>query len=56
MTVFAFTAAMLLTALAAYAANQMIVVGFIVVLLLAGLFIFQFQDHPAVQEWVKKVF
>jgi MFS-type transporter involved in bile tolerance (Atg22 family) len=56
MIVFAFTAAMLLTALAAYAANQMIVVGFIVVLLLTGLFIFQFQDHPSVREWVEKYF
>lgn len=56
MIVFAFTAMMLLTALAAYVANQMIVVGFILILLLAGLLIFQFQDHPAVWEWVKKVF
>lgn len=56
MIVFAFTAAMLLTALAAYASNQMIAVGFILILLLAGLFIFQFQDHPAVREWVEKYF
>lgn len=56
MIVFTFTAAMLLTALAAYAANQMIVVGFILTLLLVGLFIFQFQDHPAVLEWVEKFF
>lgn len=56
MIVFAFTAAMLLTALAAYAANQMIAVGFILILLIVGLFIFQFQDHPSVREWVEKVF
>lgn len=56
MIVLAFTIAMLLTALAAYIANQLMVVGFVLFLLIAGLFIFQFQDHPAVREWVEKVF
>lgn len=56
MIVLAFTIAMLLTALASYIANQFIVVGLVLFLLIAGLFIFQFQDHPAVREWVEKVF
>jgi glutathione S-transferase len=56
MIVFAFTAAMLLIALAAYLFGQMSVVGLSLFLLIAGLFIFQFQDHPAVREWVEQVF
>jgi hypothetical protein len=56
MIVFAFTVAMLLIALVAYLFAQMSVVGLTLFLLIVGLFIFQFQDHPAVQEWVEKVF
>lgn len=56
MIVFAFTVAMLLIALAAYLFGQMSVVGFTLFLLIVGLFIFRFQDHPAVREWVEKVF
>ncbi|MDD2781952.1 hypothetical protein [Sulfuricurvum sp.] len=56
MIVFAFTVAMLLIALAAYLFAQMSVVGFTLFLLIVGLFIFRFQDHPTVREWVDKVF
>ena len=56
MIVFVFTVAMLLVALAAYLFGQMSVVGFTLFLLIVGLFIFQFQDHPAMREWVNKVF
>ncbi|MDD5119455.1 MAG: hypothetical protein PHP90_12765 [Sulfuricurvum sp.] len=56
MIAFAFTVAMLFIALAAYLFGQMSVVGFTLFLLIVGLFIFRFQDHPAVREWVEKVF
>jgi glutathione S-transferase len=56
MIVFAFTATMLLIASAAYLFGQMSVVGLTLFLLIVGLFIFRFQDHPAVREWVEKVF
>lgn len=56
MIVFVFTVAMLLVALAAYLFGQMSVVGLTLFLLIVGLFIFLFQDHPAVREWVDKVF
>jgi hypothetical protein len=52
----AFTAAMLLIAWAAYLFTQMSVVGLTLFLLIVGLFIFRFQDHPAVREWIDKVF
>lgn len=56
MIAFAFTVAMLLIALAAYLFGQMSAVGFTLFLLIVGLFIFRFQDHPAVREWIDKVF
>lgn len=56
MIVLGFTIAMLLIASAAYQFGQMSVVGLTLFLLFVGLFIFQFQDHPAVREWVDKVF
>lgn len=56
MIVLGFTAIMLLIVFAAYIFGQMSVVGFTLFLLIVGLFIFRFQDHPAVREWVDKVF
>ena len=56
MIVLGFTVAMLLVALAAYLFGQMSVVGLTLFLLIVGLFIFRFQDHPAVREWVDKIF
>ncbi|MDD5052099.1 MAG: hypothetical protein PHO27_05125 [Sulfuricurvum sp.] len=56
MIVLGFTATMLLIAFAAYLFGQMSVVGLTLFLLFVGLFIFQFKDHPAVREWVDRVF
>lgn len=36
--------------------SQLSVALFAFVLLVAGVFIYRFQDHPAVREWVEKYF
>lgn len=56
MIVLGFTTAMLLIASAAYFFGQMSVVGWTLFLLIVGLFIFQFQDHPTVRKWVDRFF
>jgi hypothetical protein len=56
MKIFTFVVMMTLITSAAFASHE-ITVGILALgLLMLGVFIYQFQDHPAVQEWLERYF
>lgn len=56
MNIYLFAGAMLLIAASAFASQIYLVGDGAVSLLVTGLFVDRFQDHPAVQEWLERYF